>query len=567
MTAGARAAALDAALGDPCTADAAISFGRSVALDEAAAFPQEEFDAVVAAGLQADYVPAEHGGQLVDLLSPLLAVRAVARRDLTAAVAHGKTFLGAVCPWTAPGDLAHEVVAPMVLAGESVSWGLTEQGRGSDLLATRTTARPDGRSWVLEGEKWLINNATRGRAMTVLARTSDDPGPRSLSLFFVDKAEVGRDRLRAREKVATHGIRGADISGLGFSRALVPPGRMVGEPGEGLEIVLKGLQVTRTLCTALSLGAADTVVQASVRLADERRLYGRTLADLPAARETLADAVCDLAVAETVALAGARHLQLLPEESALVSPVVKYLVTHLTDRMLRTLTRFAGARGVLVDGPYGHVQKAVRDNRVVGIFDGNSLVNLHAVINEFTAIGRHRDEPDPLPGGLFSQARCATPWTPGRLRLRTRSGARLVRHLPVLAQRGEHLLGPAGRAVAATLVRRSADLTAGAGRLSPQRHPDPDRYRTAHEYAVVLAAATLLGVAADDDAPGAFWSGEGRLDRGLVRLARMLDPTRLDGGRPAYGREAAHAVDGLVDVARTAAAGGAVGMLAGGGAR
>ena len=557
----ARAHLIDTALGDPRTADAPISFTRSIQLDENHTFPQREHDAVVATGLQTHYVPATHGGDLTDPLSLVLGVRAVARRDLTTAVAHGKTFLGAVCPWVAAPELARTVVAPMILAGDSVAWGLTERGRGSDLLATRTTARPDGTAWILDGEKWMVNNATRGRAMTVLARTGDTPGPRSLSLFFLDKHETDTTTLTPTAKIVTHGIRGADISGLTFDHTHVPPARLVGAEGEGLEIVLKSLQVTRTLCTALSLGAADTVIQAATTLATERRLYGRLLADLPAARETLADAVADLAVAESVALAGARHLQLLPQESALVSPVVKYLVPHLVDRMLHTLTQFLGARAVLTDGRYGQVQKAVRDHRIVGIFDGNSLVNLHAVVNEFGAVGRTVPQLSPLPAGLSAPA-CAELWRPDLLRLRTRTGSTLVRHLPGLTERAEDLLGPAGRTAARTIARRAAALARDVAHLPPQRHPTPERFRAAHEYAVVFATAAVLAHAVENDGRGGFWSGPGRLERALGRLTRLLDPTRLDVPYGDHGPGAAAAVDGLVDAARDTRPGRATGIFA-----
>src|SRR5436309_2431459 len=68
-------------------------------------------------------------------------------------------------------------------------------------------------------------------------------------------ARIGCLQLPA--EVRTHGIRGADISGIGFAAAAVPAGALVGDVGRGLYVVLKSLQLTRTVCTVLSLGAAD----------------------------------------------------------------------------------------------------------------------------------------------------------------------------------------------------------------------------------------------------------------------------------------------------------------------
>ena len=213
-------------LGDPRDAASVIPADRSVELDERREFPVDAIAAVNERGLQRWYVPEAQGGELRDFLVPMMMIRSIARRDLTVAVAHGVTFLGAVGAWITGGPIA-DTMAELVLDGGPVSWGLTERGRGSDLSNTATTAALGDRV-VLDGEKWPINNATRGRAMTVLARTSDQPGPRSLSLVLLDKHRVesgtlayapeGRHARHARcrhqrARDAPHGPRPRDARG------------------------------------------------------------------------------------------------------------------------------------------------------------------------------------------------------------------------------------------------------------------------------------------------------------------------------------------------------------------
>src|SRR5690606_29254778 len=106
----------------------------------------------------------------------------------------------------------------------------------------------------IDGEKWLINNATRGDLVCVLARTGAVGEARGHSLFLVDKHVLPPGSYRCLPKVRTHGVRGADISGIAFTGAEVPADAMVGEPGTGLEVLLKALQITRTLCGGMSLG-------------------------------------------------------------------------------------------------------------------------------------------------------------------------------------------------------------------------------------------------------------------------------------------------------------------------
>ena len=170
------AADLDRFLGDPGDPASPMSFERALARDRAAEFPLEAAEALNEWGVHHYYVPSAFGGRLDDVLTPLLIMRNVARRDVTAAVGHGKTVLGAICAWAA-ADGSAEQMARIVLAGDPVSWGLTEQGRGSDIASSTTSAALGADGIVLDGHKWPIGNATRGRAVTVLARTDDRPGP------------------------------------------------------------------------------------------------------------------------------------------------------------------------------------------------------------------------------------------------------------------------------------------------------------------------------------------------------------------------------------------------------
>ncbi|KRE25944.1 acyl-CoA dehydrogenase family protein [Agromyces sp. Soil535] len=512
-------------LGDPRDPSAVISIERSLELDEASAYPGDAVDALDAWKLHRYYAPAEHGGELRDVFVPMMMIRSTAARDLTVAVAHGISFLGAVGAWIAGGPIA-ATMAELVLDAAPLSWGLTERGRGSDLSATATTAAI-GSSIVVDGVKWPVNNASRGRAMTVLARTSDAPGPRALSLVLVDKGRVDARTLATQPKVATYGNRGADISGLAMRRTTVERDRLVGEPGLGLEIVLKSLQFTRPLSTALSLGAADHAVDVAVEFAASRRLFGRELGSLPAARATVGTAVADALLAECVVFAGAREAHHAPQELALVSSLVKFLVPDTVDLLFRDLTSFLGARSQLVGfAGAGEFQKAARDNRAVGIFDGNSVVNLNMIVNEFTAITRPEDAADI--GGILRDFRVdAEPETwvdPLRLRLVTRRGSRLLRALPVFAD----LLGSRGSAAPAHDITAELDrLLDAAGTAPRQAAPSAASFDVAMRLALCFGAACAIAVELAGRGSGSEAS-EARLLAILERIAVRLGLVRSE---------------------------------------
>ncbi|MEV7025835.1 acyl-CoA dehydrogenase family protein, partial [Kitasatospora sp. NPDC093558] len=382
---------LDRGLGDPDDAGRLFSYARCGELDDREEFPVEICRELDFLGLPDQYVPAEYGGALHEYPQVLQLMRAVARRDLTVAIGHGKTFLGAVSVWVGGSPAQAAELAGLVRSGAAVSWGLTERDHGSDLLAGEVVARPTADGYQVSGEKWLINNANRGRLVCLLVRTGEAGDPRGYSLLMVDKQQLRTPAYRPLPAVKLHGIRGADISGVAFTDAPVPRDALVGSAGQGTEIVLKSLQLTRILCASLSLGAADNALGLATGFAVDRQAYGRRLADLPQTRRLLAQSYADVLLAEAVTLVGARSIHGLTGELAVVSAVTKYFVPTLVDQVIGRLATVLGARSLLV-GPafrHGRFQKVQRDHRIVSIFDGNTLVNLHALINSFPLLARH----------------------------------------------------------------------------------------------------------------------------------------------------------------------------------
>ncbi len=323
-------------------------------------------------GAARHFVPIAHGGLLTSVTQAAWCVRAAARRDLTAAVALGQCFLGSVPVWIAGSAAQRERQAAALLQGRLASLALTEQAHGSDLLAGEVT-HADGR---MSGTKWLINNATRAELLTVLARTTPTGGLGGFTLFHFDKTAQPAATFTCLPKIPTHGIRGADISGITFNAAAVPESARLGATGSGIELSLKALQVTRIGCSAFSLGAADTALRLALDFARDRKLYGATVLEIPHARAVLTTAFVDLLIAEAVALGALRGLHVAPDQMSLASAVVKYFVPTTLEQMVRDVAVVLGARHYLREGPF---QKVLRDIAVVSLFDGSTAVNLEGI--------------------------------------------------------------------------------------------------------------------------------------------------------------------------------------------
>ncbi|WP_330333153.1 acyl-CoA dehydrogenase family protein [Streptomyces sp. NBC_00536] len=517
---------LPAALAEMMESAAAAgdAFGapRSAALDAAEAFPDEECALLDASGLPRAYVPERLGGVPGGLPELLNALREVARRDVTVAVAHGKTFLGSVSTWVAGTEEQQRALARLVTDEHAVvSWGLTERGVGSDLLAGTMTAtpEPDG-GWRITGEKWPINNATRGRLICVLARTDPAGGPRGFSLFLVDKSTLPQGAWEPLAKEPTHGIRGADISGLRLSGAPVGADALIGEVGDGLGIVLRSLQLTRTLCAALSLGAGEHALRLVGEFAAQRELYGTRLALLPLARRVLGRAAASLALADAAALLGGRSAHGLPGEMSTVSATVKAGVPWIVQQVIDDLAELLGARGFLTEHHAdGMFQKLERDHRIVAVFDGSTAVNRSLLISQFPLLARLiRKGSYDGPGLAAVTGGAPLPeLDPTALRLVSRTGCSIVQAVPDAAARIADLAAagsvpPRAAELAGLLREQTAAVAEAMAELPPTGKNAPAAaFAVARRFEACFAGAAVLHLLA---APGGT-------DRAVVLTAAL----------------------------------------------
>jgi alkylation response protein AidB-like acyl-CoA dehydrogenase len=525
------AMALERRLGDPLDPQSEISFARAAQQDESEEYPAAACALLDRLGLHRHYVPVDCGGQLASFEELTALARVVARRDLTVAVAHGKTLLGALAVWLAGDEAQRRRVAAIVQAGGQVALALSERAHGADLLAGEAAAQPvpgggargEG-GWLLSGEKWLINNATRGAALTVLARTSADGGPRGFSLFLVEKALLAPGSYTDLPKLKTLGLRGADISGIRFDGCHLPAGSLIGRLGGGLEVTMALLQVSRTFVAGLSLGAAETALRTVLAFALSRRLYGSVVFAIPHARRALVDGFVDLLLCDCLTVAAVRGLHAATEQASLFSAVVKYFVPTTLESAMRSLAVVLGARHYLREEHlWGVLQKTMRDGAIVSLFDGSTVVNLSGLALELRALARAAAAPATARGAarsaisadaalrarleiLFNLERPVPRFEPARLVLSSRGRDDLLRGLalirPALRRSGEaeHADPRVVAAVAAAAERilrarrvqlRRLEELARSG-VGPAFAMSPPAFELAASYCRLYAAAACI---------------------------------------------------------------------------
>ncbi|KWN79893.1 hypothetical protein WM23_22340 [Burkholderia ubonensis] len=477
-----------------------------MALDRCSRFPDTIVDAINVWGGQHYYVPTAWGGRLerVDELAHL--IRLMARRDLSVAIAHAKTILGAIGIWMAADARHAPVVAKKILRGESIALALTERAHGSDISASMVNAVETDGEYRLNGEKYLINNATRSSVVVVYARTDTELSSRNFSLFVVEKDRLPASEYGLLPKVSTHGMKGADISGIRFLSARIPHEAVIGRRGQGLELILLGFQVTRTLCAALSCGAGDTALRSAYAFAERRRVAGQPLLARPVIAQILADSTADLLIADIVALTGARAANIMPAQMSVISAIVKGAIPERVEAMIERLADVMGARGYVGgETEYGFFEKLLRDCRLVSVFDGSTVVNLQSLVLQLPGLARKRraqlkDVVDHVRlDALFNPQAPCPPWDAAQFSLTSHGEDDITRSLGTAVEQlnARSDLAPECRTRLAQRVARLSDHLSNIDRLMlgatlrPGRI-QPCQFALAKQYAQTFCAACCL---------------------------------------------------------------------------
>ena len=550
------ALALETALGDPENPENTLSFKNAIALDEADAFPEEAISLLQGIGLPRLYVPQSLGGDFCGAEGFIAVGRTLARRNMSVSVGYS-TMLWSTLAWIGGNYGQMRTVADWVAnKGRFPCLAYSEAEHGADLSANelRAVRGLDG-DYHLNGEKWPINRATRSEFLVLLARTDDDAHMRSHSLFLVDKTELQSANYYHLAKVKTHGLRGCDISGIGFRDCKIPASMRVGEEGHGLELALKGFQVTRTFCVSLSLGVGDTALRLVGDFADRRRLYNGRVLDLPHARDIIANSYLSQLIAEAVSFVAARGMHLHPEQFSSWSSIAKVQVAHLVDDACRQLATVLGARFYMRERHgEGMFQKMLRDGAVVSLFDGSTPVCLDSLATLLPSMIRarqmHAMSEDVDHSAMYRLDSALPPLDFHRFKLYGGGRDAVIESLPALLQQLQRCsTGNAQEEAVLTRLRVSAPkLTTMLSELDRDILDDPVRrgernsakkFAFAERYCALHSTIACLGLwlCNRDSMPGFFAQGRW-LEAALVRCESehssagmrigALDPALID---------------------------------------
>ena len=273
---------------------------------------------------------------------------------------------------------------PKLASGEWISaFALTEPEAGSDAGNVQTTATPtpDGKGYVLNGEKRWITNGGVAKVLTVMARTPFPDGSSKITAFLVTPDMPGFKVVE--ERMEKCGVRGTATSRLAFQEMFVPRENVLGKLGKGLRVALTVLDFGRTTFGASCTGSAKFCVEQAVRHANSRVQFGETLGTFELVKEKLAYMQAGAFAMEACTYQTAALIDSGEGDFMLETAMLKVFSTEVLWRIINDTFQIYGGKAYFTDEPF---ERMMRDARINMIGEG-----ANDVLRAFTALVGMRD--------------------------------------------------------------------------------------------------------------------------------------------------------------------------------
>jgi isovaleryl-CoA dehydrogenase len=193
---------------------------------------------------------------------------------------------------------------PKLISGEHVgALAMSESGSGSDVVSMRLRAEKHGSLYVLNGTKMWITNGPQADTLVVYAKTDTKAGPRGITAFIIEKDFKGFSTAQKLDKL---GMRGSDTSELIFDNCHVPEENVLGREGEGVRILMSGLDYERTVLAAGSIGIMQACMDVVVPYVHDRKQFGAPIGSFQLMQGKIADMYVTLSAARAYVYAVAR---------------------------------------------------------------------------------------------------------------------------------------------------------------------------------------------------------------------------------------------------------------------
>ncbi|GAC1357180.1 MAG: acyl-CoA dehydrogenase family protein [Vulcanimicrobiaceae bacterium] len=319
-------------------------------------------------GWLANCVPKPYGGlgNSLDVRTLCLARQTLAYHDGLADFAFAMQGLGSGPISLFGNDEQKNAYLPFVARGEKIAaFAISEKEAGSDVAAITTSARGEGGSYILDGEKTWISNGGIADFYIAFARTSDE-GARGLSAFILDAQTPGLQIVERIETIAPH-----PLATLRFSNCRVSASQRLGNEGDGFKIAMATLDVFRSTVGAAALGFATRAFDETCAHVQSRRLFGAPLSALQLTQSKVATMATEIDASALLVYRAAYTKDSGAQRVTREAAMATWYATEAAQRVIDEAVQLFGGRGVR-KGEI--VESLYREVRALRIYEGASEV-------------------------------------------------------------------------------------------------------------------------------------------------------------------------------------------------
>jgi len=343
--------------------------------DEASQFPGALIPKLAELGLLGVLFPESYGGAGLGYVEYVIAIEELARVDGSVGLivaAHNSLCTNHIYKFGSEAQ-RQKYLAPLAEGKKLGCWSLTEPEAGSDASGTRTVAVRDGGEWVLNGAKTFTTNGHYADVCVAMAVTDRAKSSHGISAFIIERGTPG---FRPGKKENKLGMRASDTSEVVFNDCRVPAENLLGEEGQGFINSLQVLDGGRISIAALALGMARGACEAATQYAQERRQFGKAIAEFQAVQFKLADMATEISAARMLVYRAAWLADQSRAEDGSIrftreASMAKLYASEVAVRVANEAVQVFGGYGFTKDYP---AEKFYRDVKLCTIGEGTSEI-------------------------------------------------------------------------------------------------------------------------------------------------------------------------------------------------
>ena len=342
-------------------------------MDEKGVFDHGLIEQFFQLGLMGIEIPEQFGGGGGKFFEAILAVEELSRVDASAGVVvdvQNTLVNNALLRWG--NDEQKKRFLPKQCADTVGAYALSEAGSGSDAFALATKAELKGSDYVLNGRKLWITNGKEAGLFIIFANIDFNAGYKGITAFLVDKGFPGFTVGKKEDKV---GIRASSTCELILEDCKVPRNNVLGEAGKGYKIAIETLNEGRIGIGAQMLGVARGAWEAAAKYAQERKQFGKAIAEFQGIQFQLAQMATEIEAARMMVYNSARMKDAgmnFVKEAAMT----KLYASQVAERVASLAIEIYGGYGFTKDYP---VEKYWRDSKIGKIYEGTSNMQLATI--------------------------------------------------------------------------------------------------------------------------------------------------------------------------------------------